>query len=142
MSRPKAKAKPRTVFAVQRKLDDDDEFGGVFGGDPERVFATRAAAEQYAADRTREARAYTNPFAGYGVQPAELCRGGMRAFKKVLAQLKLKPPDPDEDNDEESEWAAWWDRTVPTLTPAERDVLWGALTKYELYRVEETTLEG
>lgn len=134
------KTKPRTVFTVQRLLPQEYE-EAAYHGDPERIFATRAAAEKYAADRTRAARAFTNPFAGFA-EPGELCKGGMRAFKKLMTQLKLKPPKGDDADDAwDSQWAAWWGDAMAKLTPAERDVLWDSLTKFELYWIDETTLE-
>ena len=137
MKTKRAKPKPKTVFTVQRLQQFSNDDDGFSPGEPERVFGTRAAAEAFAAARGREARAFTNPFAAD--DPRTLCTGGEKAFRKRLKELGVTAPAKTKDY-WDTDWAAWWDATVGTLTEAQRDQLWAAIDQFNLYAVAETEL--
>jgi hypothetical protein len=123
------------VFAVQRVAMGGE---GPADGEPERVFADEKAARRYARERSRECRAYTNPFAwGWW----EAVAGDEKKLLAVVKKLKLTPP-AKKKNEYAIDWSGWWDRTYPDMTDAQRDAVWDALDRLQLYRVVRTTLEG
>ena len=132
---PAPKLNAVVVYAVQRVTYGSE---GLTDGDPERVFADERAARKYAAERSRACREFMNPFDWGG---SDLVRGGDRKLTEVVTKLGLKPP-ARKKSDYYTDWSAWWDRTYRDMTEAQRDAIWNALTRLELYRVIETTLEG
>ena len=134
-AKPKPK-KPARVYVAVRKLPSEvDSYT-----EPDRVFATRAAAQKHADRLNRELRELTNPFAD-DRDPDSLTSGDEDDFRARLKAAGV--PDPQKRRgDAYLDWEAWWDRTAPDLTAAQRDAVWDALDEFEWYAVRETTLEG
>ena len=59
--------------------------------EPDRVFASKGAAQKYAAQLNRELRALTNPFAD-DREPDQLMTGGEPALGAVLKKLGVPVP--------------------------------------------------
>lgn len=136
---PQKPAKPRepqTVYiAVRRMVLVNDSFT-----EPDRVFATKAAARAHAEQLNRELRTLTNPFADDRYPGDFLKSGDDDDFVKVLKALGLAAPKPPKGQSSVN-WEEWWDRTYPDLTDAQREALWDALNEFEWYVVKQTTLE-
>lgn len=130
-----ARPKAVTVYAVQRVVFGYD---GPTHAEPERVFASEAAARKFARERALACRPISNPF-WPGYQPA--ITGGETKLAQVVRKLGLKPPVRGK-NTLGNVWAVWWDRTYFEMSDTQRDAIWNALDKLELYKVVKTKLEG
>jgi hypothetical protein len=130
------KSKAATVFVVVREAGHDTPAYT----EPERVFASRAAAASYARERNRELRHLVNPFDGPG--PDYAVKGGEKALLALVKKLGL--PAPKKTTSYGSpyiDWEEWWDRRYFDMTDAQRDAVWDALGKYNWYKVKATSLE-
>jgi hypothetical protein len=134
-----AKSKPRepqTVYiAVRPMVSVNESFT-----EPDRVFATRAAAQAHADRLNRELRTLTNPFADDRYPGDFLKSGDDDDFIKVVKKLGLAVPKPPK-GQSYLNWEEWWDLTYPDLTDVQRIVLWDALNEFEWYAVKKTLLE-
>lgn len=131
---PAREPKIVTAFVVVRELPGET----TTYTEPERVFATRAAAAAFAEERNRELRALVNPFEGYG--PDVSAKGGEKVILALAKKLGL--PDPGRHKSYGYiDWAEWWDRHYFDMTDAQRDAIWGALDKYHRYQVKSTQVE-
>lgn len=130
-----AKPKPTGVYTVVREIPAET----TTHSEPERVFATKKAAEAFAAERNRELRDLVNPFADYR-EPGYLVTGGPKAFDALLKKLGLTPPVKPKGG-YGLNWGAWWDAHYFDMTDAQRGAIWDALDKFEWYQVRATTLE-
>jgi len=148
MSKPKAPAKkaktkakkpvrprPMTVYAVQRRING---YEGPADGEPERIFADKKAAEQYATERTHACRVFLNPFADE--LAGNSITGGEKKLVAVVKKLGLKPPQKKK-SDYYTDWHGWWDQMYHDMSDAQRDAIWDSLNKLKLYQVVETMLE-
>ena len=131
---PATKAKAVTVYAVQRVISGSE---GAAEGEPERVFASETAARKYAAERTLACRAFMNPFSTPYYLPIT---GGEKKLIARVTKLGLTPP-AKKKSEYYPDWRGWWDRNYANMTQAQRDAIWDALDKLELYTVVKTTLE-
>jgi hypothetical protein len=131
-----AKPKAITVFAVQQFRVIPGEC--TIYGFPERVFAEKHDAEQYAAALSKQLRATHNPFSL--VQPAFVVTGGERKMRAIVTKLGLTAPTAMEGSPY-TDWGGWWDQLYYDMTDAQRDAIWDALDKLRLYTVVKTTLE-
>lgn len=130
------KGEPQTVYiAVRRMVSVNDSFT-----EPDRVFATKAAAQTHAEKLNRELRTLTNPFEDERYPGDFLDSGDDDDFIKVLTALGLTAPKPPK-GQSYANWEQWWDRTYPDLIDAHRIALWDALSEFEWYGVKQTTLE-
>ena len=138
-STPKKKkpAPPMKVYIAVREMVSANKSYT----EPDRVFASRAAARKHADQLNRELRAFTNPF-GEDQYPGDFVKSGDDDdFFAVLTKLGVSVPKPSKGQSYVN-WAEWWDRTYPDLTDAQRDAMWDALDEFEWYKVKQTTLEG
>jgi len=130
-----ARPKALVVYAVQRPRPG--EYGTNYS-DPERVFADRAAAERYAAERNRQLRTdFNNPFS-LG-SPSYDNAVGEAKFVQAVKKIGLTPPTKKK-GAYQTDWEGWWDRIYYDLTDAQRDAIWDALNP-EFYVVRPTRLE-
>jgi len=129
-----AKPKSTTVYTVVRRIPAESP---VYT-EPDRVFATKAAARRFAAECNRELRAVMNPFDCN--DPGNAMIGGEKAFVALLKKLGLTPPTKKKGY-VYLDWEGWWDTHYFDMTEDQRETLWDALTKYDWYKVKETTLE-
>lgn len=130
------KDEPRTVYiAVRRMVSVNDSFT-----EPDRVFATKAAALAHAEKLNRELRTLTNPFADDRYPGDFLDSGDDEDFVKVLKKLDIAVPKSPKGQSYVN-WEQWWDRTYPDLIDAHRVAVWDALDEFEWYAVKQTTLE-
>jgi hypothetical protein len=155
MSRPAkktaAKKKPakKNPPAKKPKTSADKAYtvvratGGEISGqtEPDRVYASRSAAQADADARNAELRQLLNPFAE--ASAGYVLSGGETELKQLVARLKLPPPKSRKNYGREyTDWSEWWDAHYFDMTDAQRDAIWDALTKFNWYKVRETTLEG
>jgi hypothetical protein len=132
--KPRA-VKPAEVYVVERITMG---YEGTVNGEPERVFAGKAAAVKFAAERTLAARAFTNPFE-WNTGP--IITGGETKLAAVITKLGLKPPTKKK-GEYGINWSRWWDQTYEQMSEQQRDAIWDALDKKKLYRVVKNELEG
>ncbi len=130
-----AKPNSAAVYTVVREIPSESPSHTT----PERVFATKTAAQKFADERNRELRALTNPFDGS--DPDIAMTGGDKAFLALLKKLGVTAPTKQKGYSY-IDWEAWWDRTYFDLTDEQRGALWDALDKFDFYKVKATKLEG
>lgn len=132
----KKAAKPQvtTVYTVVQPIRGESPTHT----EPERVFATKAAALAFAAERNHQLRTLTNPFAHN--DPDGTVPGGEKAFIALVKKLGLKPPAKPKGFNY-IDWEEWWDRSYFDTTDAQRSAIWDALEKFDWYRVKATTIE-
>ena len=128
-----AKPKSVTAYVVQRRVPAEGESYT----EPERVFATKAAAQKLADERNAELRAMVNPFERY--PPQYVITGGENAFLALLKKLGLTAPKKPKNT--WINWEAWWDDSYFNMTDAQREAIWDALDKFDWYHVAATTVE-
>ncbi len=142
-SKTKSKAKPAqkpaqpaalAVYTVVRPIPAEVPTHS----EPERVFATRAAAKTHADELNGQVRALTNPFGDSG--PEWTMPGGEKALVALLKTHKLPVPAKKKGYNF-IDWEEWWDRHYFDMTDDQREALWLAQKKYNWYTVKETTLE-
>ncbi len=132
----KKPAKPVTVYiAVRTMIAANESFT-----EPDRVFASKAAAQKYADQLNRELRAVTNPFADDN-DPDMLMSGGEDALLALLKKLGLTAPTRASATDSYIDWEKWWDASYYDITDAQRDAIWAAFDDFEWYKVKTTTVE-
>lgn len=130
---PPKPAKPLKVYIVVRVMESvNSSFT-----EPDRVFASKKAAQEYAERLNRELRAHTNPFADEQ-EPDFLMSDEDVMFKllKTFGVAKPKPP-----KGSYVKWGPWWAQVAGELTEAQRDAVWDTFDEFEWYGVRETTLE-
>ncbi len=130
-----AKPKSVAVYTVVRKIPAESPMHT----NPNRVFASKAAAQLFADDRNRELRALTNPFDGD--DPDTAMKGGEKAFLALLKKLGIATPTKQK-GDSYINWERWWDHAFLDLTDKQRSDLWDAFDEYDWYKVKNTTLEN
>jgi hypothetical protein len=130
-----AKPKSVTAYVVQRRVPAEN----TSFTEPERVFATKAAAQKLADERNADLRAMVNPFERYPPQYA--ITGGEVSFLALLKKLRLTPPKKPKDDRSWIDWETWWDDAYFNMTDAQREAIWDALDKFDWYHVAATTLE-
>lgn len=140
-SKPKAAkkpAKPKSVIAyvVRRRVPaENDSYT-----EPERVFATRAAAQKLADERNAELRTMVNPLDRH---PQYIMTGGENALLALLKKLGLTPPKKPAGASVwlSVGWEGWWDASYFNMTDTQRETIWDALDKFDWYHVAATELE-
>ena len=132
--RATAKPKAVTAYVVVREFFGETKTYT----EPDRVFASRAAARRYADDLNAQLRALTNPFEGWS--PDFAMTGGEKALIQLVRKLGLTPP-AKQKGYAYIDWQAWWDRGYFDMTDAQRAAIWDALDKYNWYKVKATTVE-
>jgi hypothetical protein len=133
---PARKPKSVSAFVVVREILGET----TTYTEPERAFATQAAARAFAEERNRELRQLVNPFEMYG--PDSTAKGGEKALLELVKKLKLPgPKKATRYGYARLEWEKWWDAHYFDMTDAQRDAVWDALEKYNWYKVKPTTLE-
>lgn len=133
----KKAARPRAVTAYVAVREIPSELTAF--SEPERVFATKAAALRFAEERNRELRRLVSPFAERSAE--YLLTGGEKALTVLVKKLKLPAPAKHKTYGT-IDWEGWWDGHYFDMTDAQRDAIWDALDKYNWYRVRETKVEG
>lgn len=131
----KKPTKPAMVYMAVRTMRAANESFT----EPDRVFATKAAAQKYADQLNRELRILTNPFGEY-LGPADLVSEGEDAFIALLKKVGVTIPKPQK-GERYVDWEAWWDRSYFDITDAQREAIWDVLDEFEWYGVKQTTLE-
>lgn len=132
-AKKKAPPKPRKVYLAVREMAQVNESFT----EPDRAFASKKAAQEYAAQLNRELRALTNPFAderepGFIMSDEEKLWTLLKTFNIV----EPKPP-----KGGYVRWDQWWARVAAELTEEQRDAVWDVFDEFEWYKVKETTLE-
>ena len=130
-----AKPKSVTAYVVQRRVPAEGESYT----EPERVFATEAAARKLADERNAELRAMVNPFERY--PPQYSITGGEKAFLALLNKLRVTAPKKPKGAYAWIDWEGWWDDSYFDMTGAQREAIWDALDKFDWYQVATTTVE-
>lgn len=133
-AKPAAPASATVYTAVREMPAETASFTA-----PERVFATKKAAQAFADARNRELRTLVNPFADGS--PEYLVKGGDKAFLALVKKLGLALPAMRK-NLTYIAWEEWWDRAYFDMSDEQRDAIWSALDKYQWYKVKATELEG
>src|SRR5262249_55407400 len=105
-----ARPKRMRAFVVQRRIPAENE---VFS-DPDRVFATKAAAQAFADERNRGLRTLLNPFEGYS--PDFSMTGGEKAFFALLKKLHLTAPKKAKGAYAYIDWEVWWNQSYFNMT--------------------------
>jgi hypothetical protein len=126
--------KPTNVYFVAREMVSVNKSYT----EPDRVFASKAAAKEYAGQLNRELRALANPFAD-DAEADWLISRGEKALLALVKKLKL--PDPKKAGSSYIEWEQWWDGHYFDMTDAQRDAIWDALDKFNWYAVQTTQME-
>ena len=127
-----AKPKPLKVYIVVREVSSvNTSFT-----EPERVFASKKAAQEHAERLNRELRAHTNPFAN-AREPGFLMSDEDILFRLLKTFGVAKPKLPKG----HMKWDQWWARVAAELTEEQRDAVWDVFDDLKWYEVRETTLE-
>ena len=129
----KAPPKPLKVYIVVREVSTVN----TSYTEPDRVFGSKKAAQEYADQLNRELRALTNPFADER-EPAFIM-SNEKALFSLLKKFNIDEPKPPKG--EYVKWDRWWAQIAPELTAEQRDALWDTFDEFEWYAVKETTLE-
>jgi hypothetical protein len=133
---PARKPKSVSAFVVVREIPGET----TTYTEPERVFATQAAARAFAEERNRELRQLVNPFEMYG--PDSTAKGGEKALLALVQKLGLPAPKKAASYDSSrAVWEKWWDRHYFDMTDPQRDAVWDVLEKYNWYKVKPTKVE-
>jgi hypothetical protein len=130
-----AKPKSVTAYVVRRRVPAEGESYT----EPERVFATKAAAQKLTDERNAELRAMVNPFERY--PPQYVITGGENAFLALLKKLRLTPPKKPKSDRMWINWEGWWDDSYFDMTDVQREAIWDALDRFDWYQVATTTVE-
>lgn len=127
------KPKPRKVYLAVREMEQVNRSYT----EPDRVFASRKAAQEHAAALNRDLRALTNPFADER-EPGFI----MSDEDKLWALLKtFNIAEPKAPKGGYIRWDKWWAQVAAELTEEQRDAVWNLFDEYEWYKVKQTTLE-
>lgn len=131
-ARKKAPPKPRKVYLAVREISTvNTSFT-----EPDRVFASKKAAQEYADALNRELRAFTNPFAN-DTEPGFI----MSDEDKLWALLKtFNIAEPKAPKGGYVRWDRWWAQVAAELTEEQRDAVWDVFDEFEWFKVKETTL--
>lgn len=132
-TKAKAPPKPRKVYLAVREMERVNRSYT----EPDRVFASKKAAQEYADALNRELRALTNPFADDS-EPGFL----ISDQDKLWALLKtFNVAEPKAPKGGYVKWDQWWAKVAAELTEEQRDAVWDAFDEVKWYKVKETTLE-
>jgi hypothetical protein len=120
-----------------------DHSGRLVFGRPVRAFADRHEADAFRSQGERRDRAGQNPFA-YWTAGDDPLAGRTSLDYPLLHDWLLdcgaaRVPDADA---ADAGWRAWWDRTVPALSPLQQAKAWEAFDRVRLYDVVEVPWEA
>jgi hypothetical protein len=101
------------------------------GETPVASFVDRHGAEADLALREREARRDVNPFYFGGAALCYQTSFDPPRFHDWLLDAGLEPPEPAEGG--VIDWVAWWDRTAPSMTEAQKARVWEGLDKVRFF---------